>query len=95
MKTPDLFPTFGLLFIFACCKATLRADPPPGGKWQPIPELTDEFKGNKLDSTKWHDHNPGWKGREPGFFSANMNAHVLYTPTENDHWSYLQAPWEG
>jgi hypothetical protein len=45
--------------------------PPPGSKWKPIPELTDEFEGNKLDSTKWHDHNPGWKGREPGLFSPN------------------------
>ena len=71
MKTSDLFLTFGRLFVFACCTATLRADPPPGGKWQPISELTDEFKGDKLDSTKWHDHNPSWKGREPGFFSTN------------------------
>ena len=48
---------------------TTLADPPPGSQWQPIPELTDEFEGNQLDATKWHDHNPGWKGRQPGFFS--------------------------
>jgi beta-glucanase (GH16 family) len=47
------------------------AGPPPGSKWTPIPELTDEFDGKKLDSEKWHDHNPGWKGRQPGFFSTN------------------------
>jgi hypothetical protein len=45
------------------------ADTPTGSKWEPIAELTEEFEGNKLDSTKWHDHNPGWKGRKPGFFS--------------------------
>jgi len=39
------------------------------GKWTPIAALTDEFDGEKLDPTKWHDHNPKWKGRQPGFFS--------------------------
>lgn len=38
-------------------------------KWEMIRELSDEFKGHKLDATKWHDHNPTWLGREPGFFS--------------------------
>jgi beta-porphyranase len=45
------------------------SDPPPGASWQPIPELTDEFEGIELDSSKWHDRNPGWKGRRPGLFS--------------------------
>ena len=58
------------LLILACC-STSPADPPAGSKWEPIPELTDEFNGNKLDSTKWYDHNPEWKGRQPGFFSTN------------------------
>jgi len=40
-----------------------------GSQWEPIKELSDEFKGNKLDATKWHDHNPTWLGREPGLFS--------------------------
>jgi beta-glucanase (GH16 family) len=58
----------GLLFC-VCCSPLLLADPPSGSKWESIPELTDEFEGDKLDSTKWHDHNPGWKGRQPAFFS--------------------------
>ncbi|GAB0490667.1 hypothetical protein MMPV_001904 [Pyropia vietnamensis] len=36
--------------------------------WTPIPHVWDEWNGNALDSTKWHDHNPGWKGRKPGLF---------------------------
>jgi beta-glucanase (GH16 family) len=47
------------------------AGPPSGGRWEVIQELTDEFEGDRLDLTKWHDRNPGWKGREPGFFSTN------------------------
>lgn len=59
-------------FITLLCLSSpthLHADPPPGSKWEPIPELTDEFEGDRLDATRWHDHNPGWKGRQPGFFS--------------------------
>ena len=41
---------------------------PKDGKWVPIPELCDEFGGKTLDAGKWHDHNPGWKGRQPGWF---------------------------
>ena len=59
----------GWLVCAFCC--TAQAGPPPGSRWEPIPELSDEFDGGKLDSTKWHDHNPTWKGREPAFFSTN------------------------
>jgi beta-glucanase (GH16 family) len=45
------------------------ADPPVGGRWKPVPELSDEFEGDKLDAARWHDHNPRLKGRRPGFFS--------------------------
>jgi beta-glucanase (GH16 family) len=38
------------------------------GEWTLIPELTDEFDGGKLDASKWHDHNPQWLGRRPGYF---------------------------
>ncbi len=24
-----------------------------------------------MDQAKWHDHNPGWLGRQPGYFSKN------------------------
>jgi beta-glucanase (GH16 family) len=68
MNTPAMALT-GLL-LCACC-TTAQADPPHGGNWEPIPELTDEFSGDKLDPAKWYDHNPDWKGRQPGFFSRN------------------------
>jgi len=45
--------------------------PPSDGNWVPIPELTDDFKGTKLDDTKWWDHNPGWPGRSPSYFASN------------------------
>ena len=40
----------------------------PARPWMPIPELTDEFDGEVLDAAKWHDHNPTWQGRKPGYF---------------------------
>jgi beta-glucanase (GH16 family) len=60
----------GLLFS-VCYSTFLFADPPSGYKWKLIAELSDEFEGDKLNSTKWHNYNPGWKGRQPGFFSQD------------------------
>jgi beta-glucanase (GH16 family) len=45
------------------------ASPPVSGRWVPIPEMTDEFEGDRLDSGKWFDHYPKWDGRKPGYFS--------------------------
>ena len=41
------------------------------GQWELIPEFSDEFAGTKLDETKWFPYNPGWRGRQPGFFSKD------------------------
>jgi hypothetical protein len=37
-------------------------------EWEPIPELSDEFNGKRLDETKWLDYHPYWKGRAPSRF---------------------------
>ncbi|MBN2327679.1 MAG: family 16 glycosylhydrolase [Candidatus Omnitrophica bacterium] len=68
MKIKVCTRVFCILISFLA--ATMAwGEPPEGGKWRPIPELTDEFEGAALDGKKWYDHNPGWKGRQPGFFS--------------------------
>lgn len=63
---------FVVLWMFIAPR-TLWADPPAGSGdgWQVIPQLTDEFEGTAIDSTKWWNYNPGWLGREPGYFSPN------------------------
>lgn len=71
MTKRDTLGKFVLSAVLACSTAPLMAGPPEGSVWTPIPELTDEFDGKKLDSKKWHDHNPGWLGRYPGLFSTN------------------------
>jgi len=49
--------------------------PLPSGSWQFIPELSDEFNGNGLDTAKWYPSNPEWLGRPPGYFShKNVSA---------------------
>ena len=48
--------------------AVVHAGPPETGRWEPIPQFTDEFNGSTLDPHKWNDHNPNWAGREPGLF---------------------------
>lgn len=47
------------------------ATPPPAPKgyhWESNPLFTDEFKGEKLDATRWLDHHPRWQGRPPAKF---------------------------
>lgn len=64
-------PLFRHAVALAITVASAHAGPPDGSDWIPIPELTDEFDGTTLDTTKWHDHNPTWPGRKPGFFAKS------------------------
>ncbi len=62
--------------------------PLQSGKWKFIEGLSDEFNGSSLDTAKWYPFNPGWKGREPGYFSpGNVNVRhgnlVLTSKTES------------
>lgn len=43
-------------------------EPPDGYRWEVNQAFTDEFDGDELDASKWHDHNPDWIGRPPGKF---------------------------
>lgn len=66
----------------------VRFGPPAETDWKILPEMTDEFDGDTLDTSKWHDHNPEWLGRQPGLFSpANIRVHDgqlhLTTRSEN------------
>jgi len=48
--------------------------PPPapaGWRWQPVPELSDEFEGVRLDASKWLPFQPYWQGRPPSRFATN------------------------
>ncbi|MGJ8695391.1 MAG: family 16 glycosylhydrolase [Verrucomicrobiaceae bacterium] len=44
------------------------SDQANAGKWETFELMWDEFEGEKLDETKWWDHNPNWYGRAPGRF---------------------------
>jgi len=65
----ELLSTADITLLNTQAKPAPESTAPIPGNWKRIPELSDEFEGEKLDSTKWHDHDPSWKGREPGFFS--------------------------
>lgn len=38
------------------------------GKWTMISTLSDEFDASSLDTEKWYECNPKWKGRPPTLF---------------------------
>ncbi|MFC1712501.1 family 16 glycosylhydrolase [Candidatus Poribacteria bacterium] len=42
--------------------------PPEGYIWVRDERFSDEFNGDKLDTNKWFDHHPHWKGRPPAKF---------------------------
>jgi hypothetical protein len=58
--------------VWAASLPVTRAEvacPLKHGQWEPFPELSDEFDGGRLDETKWFPNNPGWLGRQPGYFN--------------------------
>lgn len=70
-------------------------DPKPANKtWYKVDKMSDEFNGNKLDSSKWQDEPRAngwtWIGRPPALFRAenvvikdgNMNVTVGKLPAE-------------
>lgn len=63
--------TLTLLLSFSC--AGSKSSPvlptiPDAQGWVLCERYSDEFDGDKLDSTKWHTTNPSWLGREPALF---------------------------
>ena len=63
-----------LILIVQVVRASAPAAP-SGFSWVAVPELTDEFDGSALDSTKWDDYHPHWSGRAPSQFKQG-NAYV-------------------
>ncbi len=83
-----------LLSVAVVAPSRVKADPPSGFVWEPIPQLSDEFDDSVLNPKKWHDHNPTWDGRQPGYFSP---ANVVETGGELRLISKLETlpnlPW--
>lgn len=44
------------------------SDQANAGGWERYEAMSDEFDGETLDDAKWWDRNPGWLGRQPGYF---------------------------
>lgn len=46
------------------------AAPPAGTQWLPVADLSDEFSGQQLDTGKWNNRNPYYRGKKPALYSA-------------------------
>jgi beta-glucanase (GH16 family) len=61
--------SIALTIAFICSKANSAPPAPPEGyAWVANDKFTDEFNGAELDSSKWYDHHPRWRGRPPAKF---------------------------
>lgn len=59
-------------FIFITCKVIADPpEPPTGYRWVLQPSYSDEFNGNTLDNSKWHDYFIQWGGRAPAKFDPS------------------------
>jgi hypothetical protein len=92
----------GALLLLMIGREALAADrlpsPPAGYRWESVPELSDEFKGGKLDGSKWTPHHPYWKGREPSqFVEENVSVRdgnlELRSTTGLKDLSQVKDPW--
>jgi len=63
-----LTATIALTLAASVSSAQSPPAPPDGYRWEVVEAFSDEFDGNKLDTTKWHAHIPSWVGRPPGKF---------------------------
>ncbi len=70
VKPPFILFGCFLYAIFGAADVLVGSPPeaPEGFRWENVETLSDDFDGTKLDSSKWHDHNPDWIGRPPGKF---------------------------
>ena len=62
------------IFTFMLMLGKVMGDPPEpqeGYRWVLQPSYSDEFNGNSLDNSKWHDYFIGWKGRSPAKFDPS------------------------
>lgn len=64
-----------VFFLWMTISHLLFADPPKpplGKRWVMNPDFSDEFNGTVLDTTRWLDHHPTWRGRAPGLFMPSQ-----------------------
>ncbi|MGW3955780.1 family 16 glycosylhydrolase [Streptomyces sp. NPDC004752] len=52
-------------------KHVLPLSDPNNHAWTLNPDLSDEFDGTSLDTTKWYDHHTYWQGRAPSYFTPS------------------------
>lgn len=59
-----------MILIGVCLQPALAAPPPApeGYRWALDERFSDEFNGSALDTNRWFDYHPRWRGRPPAKF---------------------------
>jgi len=59
-----------LVAVVGWVGAVAHASPPPGN-WLPVPALSDEFEGERVDSQRWEINNRFYPGKKPGLYAKH------------------------
>ncbi len=70
MKKP-IYSLMTILCLFFTVQMIAQPTPPNGKKWEKIENMSDEFNGSSLNTTKWADQDPQWEGRPPARFEKS------------------------
>lgn len=81
-------PTVLALCLYLAITQTMAATP-DSSRWEPIPELWDEFSSEGLNSEKWDGDNPYYKGKKPGMFAPH---NIQVTGHELKLWAREENP---
>lgn len=77
-----------LVQLCACAAQPMLPAEQRERRWEPMPELSDEFEQGTLDTTKWYDHVPMFKGRPPALNSpvnVSVSGGKLHLTTRVEH----------
>jgi len=62
---------FAIVYLLCAIQAFAQPTPPNGKKWEKIENMSDEFNGSSLNTSKWADQDPQWEGRPPARFEKS------------------------
>ena len=98
-RVPKYLSAVQIPFLWLCGLFFIMVNPlllnaqspvcPLGTQWKLVPQFSDEFNGNQLDTAKFWDFNPTFHGRKPAYFDRR---NVRVRKGFLELWARVQKP---